>query len=64
VFELVDRHFAVRAALAAANEQLEQREAQFRSVQKRLLVRYKVRLVRKLFVHCIRLGHNLNFGKV
>jgi hypothetical protein len=43
VFELVDRHFAVRTALAAANEQLEQREAQFRSVQKRLLVRYKVR---------------------
>uniref|UniRef100_A0A383VDZ0 PTHB1 N-terminal domain-containing protein n=1 Tax=Tetradesmus obliquus TaxID=3088 RepID=A0A383VDZ0_TETOB len=43
VFELVDRHFALRAALAAANEALEQREVQFRSVQKRLLVRYKDR---------------------
>eukprot|EP00775_Hariotina_reticulata_P008314 gene8314-8499_t len=41
LFELVDAHFAGRELLATAEVELEQREVQFRSVQKLLLVRYK-----------------------
>jgi hypothetical protein len=40
---LVDRHFAARQALASIDAALEQQEVAFRSIQKRLLVRCKVR---------------------
>lgn len=39
----MDAHFGARQALAAAEAELEQREVQFRAIQKRLLMRYKVR---------------------
>ncbi|KAF8061317.1 bbs9 [Scenedesmus sp. PABB004] len=42
VLELVDAHFAARRRLADAGAALEAREAQFRAVQKRLLVRYRI----------------------
>lgn len=41
VFDLVDRHFAARTAISSIDAQLEQQEVAFRSIQKRLLVRYK-----------------------
>ena len=42
-FALVDEHFATRKTIARIDLELEQRAQQFRSVQKRLLVRFKVR---------------------
>lgn len=42
VLELIDGHFNNRQSLTAAEAELEQREIQFRGVQKRLLVRYQV----------------------
>lgn len=51
VFELVDRHFAARTAITSIDAQLEQQEVAFRSIQKRLLVRYKVRTA---FAVCLR----------
>lgn len=42
VFDLIDKHFAAWAAEQALNARLEERAQQFRSVQKRLLVRFKV----------------------
>lgn len=41
-FELVDEHFGARLAVAGVRAQLEQRAAQLRAVQKRLLARLKV----------------------
>lgn len=43
LFELVHQHFAARAAISSIDQQLEQQEVTFRSIQKRLLARYKVR---------------------
>jgi hypothetical protein len=43
VCDLIEAHFAARAADRALAARLEDRAQQFRSVQKRLLVRYKVR---------------------
>jgi len=40
-FDLIDAHLAARKAVAAVAADLEQRAAQFRAVQKRLLVRFK-----------------------
>jgi hypothetical protein len=51
LFELVDAHFAVRELLAMSEAELEQRELQFRSVQKLLLVRYKVGWGTQFFGH-------------
>lgn len=51
VFELVDRHFAARTAITSIDAQLDQQEVAFRSIQKRLLVRYKVRTA---FAVCLR----------
>lgn len=42
VFHLIDQHFAARAAISSIDSQLEQQETTFRSIQKRLLVRYNV----------------------
>lgn len=42
LFELVDQHFATRTAISSIDMQLEQQGVTFRSIQKRLLVRYKV----------------------
>jgi hypothetical protein len=42
LFELVGQHFAARAAISGIDGQLEQQEVTFRSIQKRLLARYKV----------------------
>ena len=43
LFEAMDRHLETRRALGQLTGQLEQRATQFRSVQKRLLVRFKDR---------------------
>lgn len=43
LFELIEQHFAARAAITSIDSALEQQEVTFRSIQKRLLVRYKVR---------------------
>jgi hypothetical protein len=43
VFDLVEAHFAARGAETALAARLEARAQQFRSVQKRLLMRFKVR---------------------
>lgn len=42
-FDVIDAHFACRKAVAGLAHDLEQRAAQFRAVQKRLLVRFKDR---------------------
>lgn len=41
LFDLINAHFGVRQSLASAEAELEQREIQLRSIQKRLLVRYQ-----------------------
>jgi hypothetical protein len=42
VFDLIERHFSARQAISSIDSQLEQQGVIFRSIQKRLLVRYKV----------------------
>lgn len=42
VFDLIEHHFSARQAISSIDSQLEQQGVIFRSIQKRLLVRYKV----------------------
>ena len=45
LFDLIEQHFVARMAVSRMDSQLEQQEVTFRSIQKRLLVRYQVRQV-------------------
>lgn len=47
-YALVDAHFAARQAAAGVRAQLDERAAQMRSIQKRLLVRFRVGRARLL----------------
>lgn len=45
-FDVVEQHFIARLSISKLSEQLEERAQQFRSIQKRLLVRFKVRFIK------------------
>lgn len=49
MFDLIEAHFTARGAERSVAARLEERATQFRSVQKRLLMRFKVRCVILLY---------------